>query len=87
MNCYFMTEPVNGFWNALCTYHMVSRHLFVLLHHQDFDHCAFMLTLVSLELGSEIYVGCDNGELLRFALQASTSEAVRSTWPARYSQY
>lgn len=34
------------------------------------------LTLVSFELGSEIYVGCDNGELLRFALQASTPEAV-----------
>ncbi|TBU25432.1 hypothetical protein BD311DRAFT_764523 [Dichomitus squalens] len=26
-------------------------------------------------IGSEIYVGCDNGELLRFALQASSSEA------------
>ncbi|KAI1785955.1 hypothetical protein LXA43DRAFT_1035556 [Ganoderma leucocontextum] len=26
-------------------------------------------------IGSEIYIGCDNGELLRFALQASTSEA------------
>lgn len=48
----------------------------------------FTLNLFHFNSGSEIYVGCDNGELLRFALQASTTDAVRpiqsTGFPANY---
>ena len=42
-------------------------------------HSALKVLMAFCMLGSEIYVGCDNGELLRFALQPSNSEAVRTS--------
>ena len=76
----FAVECVNVVDCNACVPHLThdpyDMHSFTSLLCTVLCHNALKVLMAFRIIGSEIYVGCDNGELLRFALQPSNSEAV-----------
>ena len=79
----FGVECVNVVDCNACVPHLThdahNMHSFTSLLCTVLCHNALKVLMAFRIIGSEIYVGCDNGELLRFALQPSNSEAVSTS--------